>query len=523
MSLATAIRAIGPTLTKYRRRAGMFALTGQWQDMVGSRLRKDRAKVQGSQDYTLDLGVRENMISAARTLCQIQGIGKAVLRSYSHYTVGTCAPKWTTSDEAWNDTVNDLAKLWMSQCHARGRHDLRTLTQLVVKSMVRDGDVAAEKMIVDGYPMIDLIEADRITANISGFNNDLENRIGGIEFDQAGRATGYNVCERTQYGSFKNPRIIPASSVLHVLDTDRVDSCRGVTHFHSAIHNIFDFDETFAAEKAAQKTASKIALIIRNSMGRPETANPLLGSDTDVNGNAVSTENVGDAAIKYQMTGDQLETLKSERPGNGWFQMCEMIIRQIAISLGLPYEFVWNMAGLTGPAVRMTTKLADRNFRHTITIVENRFLTPLFAWWINVEMNAGRIPFNPEWTMFGFKRPTMASIDAQRESASDLNEWNAGLKSGMDICEQVEQDVYEVQEQKAREAQNAMRLAVKFGVPVEAITINAATIAGMQAKAAEEAKEDAQEASTGEDDSEGEDMNPKPSNGAPEAPEEDEE
>ena len=93
----------------------------------------------------------------------------------------------------------------------------------------------------------------------------------------------------------------------------------------------------------------------------------------------------------------------------------------------------------------------------------------------------------------------MASIDAQRESTADLNEWNAGLKSGQDICEQVGEDVYEIQEQKAREYQHALQLSERFGVPVEAITINAATVAGMQAKASQEAAESASEASMGED------------------------
>ena len=515
MSVLSAIKSLGPTLNRYRRKASMFALTGQWQDMTGSRLRKTRAKVQGSQDYTLDLGVRENMISAARTLCQIHGIGRSILRSYSHYTVGSCAPKWATSDEAWNDETNEASKLWMSQCHARGQHDLKTLVQLAVKSMVRDGDLLVEKMTVEGLPVVDLIEADRVTANVSGMNVDDDKRIGGIAHDDAGRAIAYHVCERTQYGSFKNPRIIPATSVLHVFDTDRVDSVRGVTHFAAAIHNIFDFEETFEAEKAAQKTASKIALIIRNSLGRPDEFNPLLGSDTNSNGSVVSTENIGDAAIKYQMHGDQLEALKSERPGNGWFQMCEMIVRQISISLGLPYEFVWNMSGLAGPSVRMTTKLADRNFKHTMGIVESRLLGPLFAWWVNVEMNAGRIPFNSEWMRFSFKRPVMASIDAQRESTADLNEWNAGLKSGQDICEQVGEDVYEIQEQKAREYQHALQLSERFGVPVEAITINAATVAGMQAKAVQEAAESASEDSMGEDTTEDKAGKKAPANGAP--------
>lgn len=471
----------------WRRKAGMWALTGEWQEMGGSRLRQNRRKVQASQDHTLDLGVRENLISSARSLCQIQGIGKSVLRSYANYTVGTCVPKWTTNDEEWNDQVNDSVPAWMSQCHARGQHNFRTLAELAVKSMIRDGDVIAEKMTEDGFPMFDLIEADRVTASITGINVDTDDVIGGIKFDSKGRAVNYSVCERSSYGMFSKPRIVPATSVVHLFDSDRVDARRGVTHFASAVHNVFDFDETFAAEKAAQKTASKIALIIRNQMGRAQ-GNPLQ-DDTDINGDAVKTENIGDGAIKYQMNGDSADAFMSQRPGDGWFRMCEMIIRLISISLGLPYEFVWNMAGLSGPGVRLTTKLADRNFQHTMDVLEWKFLNPIFAWWINVEMEAGRIPFNREWAMFGFTRPIMSSIDANRETTADIAEMNSGVKSGHDVCQENQRDVYDVHLQLAREAKHRLDICAmpEFeGVKPEDIRVNAATVAAMQMEAVKE-------------------------------------
>jgi capsid protein len=482
--------SIASQFQRIKQKAGMLMLTGEWQDFAPSRFRKSYPRRQVSQDHTLDLGVRENMISAARVLCQINGIGKSVLRSYSNYTVGTCLPKWTTSDESWNDLVNLRAKLWSGSCHARGQHNLRTLTELVVKSMIRDGDLLAEKMVDDGFPMIDLIEADRVTANISGVNVDTDDVIGGIKFDTRGRAISYSVCERQRWGTFQNQRWLPATSVLHIFDSDRVDAKRGVTAFATAINDVIDFREAVDSEKVAQKTASKLALIISNSLGRAQ-GNPLQ-DDVDANGDAVKTENIGDGAIRYQMNGDKIEAFQSARPGDGWFRMCELVVRMISISLGLPYEFVWNMAGLGGPGVRLTTKLADRNFQHTMNVIEDKFLGPIFAWWINVEMNAGRIPFNAEWHDFSFTRPIMASIDANRETVADVAEMNAGVKSGHDVCIENQRDIYEVQLQLAREAKHRLEVCSmpEFeGVEPEDIRVNAATVAKMQADAVEDAAE----------------------------------
>lgn len=480
------------SFSSLRRRAGVWALTGEWQDMASSRLRRDRPRVQKSQDATLDLGVRENMISAARSLCQIQGIGTAILRAYSKYTVGTCIPKWTTADEGWNDATNDAAKLWMGQCHARGKHNYRSLTDLATKSIIRDGDVLAEKMVDGGFPMFDLIEADRVTSNVSGVSIDTDDIIGGIRHDSRGRAVAYSVCERQLWGLFTKPRWVPATDILHVFKSDRIDACRGITHFSSAIEDLFDFRETTDAEKAAQKTRSKIALIVSNTLGRVNPtpwATATNGTETDSAGNTVTPELIGDAMIRYQFTGDKTEALFSNNPSDGWFKMSEMIVRLIAISLELPYEFVWNMSSLAGPGIRLTTKFADRTFQSFMDTMEDKFHFPLWSWWVNVEMDAGRIPFNPEWGTFGFTRPIMASIDAQRETTSDLAEMNAGVTSGHDICQKNNRDVYEVLEQNAREAKFILDLCARpefEGIEPEDIRIRAATIAQMQADTAKD-------------------------------------
>jgi capsid protein len=497
-SIRTKVSGLRVRAGQFATRAGMWAMTGEWQDLRSSRFRKNYPHRQASQDHTLDLGKRENMIMAARVLCQVNGIGKSVLRSYANYTVGHCCPKWTTSDEAWNDEVNQRAKFWMSSCHARGQHNLRTLAELVVKSMIRDGDLLVEKMVEDGFPMIDIIEADRVTANVTGINIDTDEIIGGIKFDGRGRATAYSICDRVRWGNFKNQRWLPATSVLHVFDSDRVDAKRGVSAFAQALHDVADFDEAVNSEKIAQKTASKLALIISNTLGRAQ-GNPLQ-DDTDANGDAIKTENIGDGAIRYQMNGDKVEAFQSARPGDGWFKMCDLIVRMISISLGLPYEFVWNMAGLTGPAVRLTTKQADRNFQHTMNVLEEKFLGPVFAWWINVEMEAGRIPFNAEWHDFKFTRPIMASIDANRETIADVAEMNAGVKSGHDVCLESQRDIYEVQIQLAREAKHRLEVCSlpEFeGVRPEDIRVNASTVARLQADAAEDAAESKAEKPTG--------------------------
>jgi capsid protein len=244
-----------------------------------------------------------------------------------------------------------------------------------------------------------------------------------------------------------------------------------VTAFATALNDLRDLKETKDAERLKQKLSSKLALVVKNQVGGPMPGiNPFGADTTRTEGNSVKTEEVGDVAIQYLFNGDSIEAHHSQSPGNSWFQLTELIIRDIAVGLDLPVEFVWNMAGLTGPSVRMTSKQAERTFKAEQDDLEEAFYNRIIGRWLANEVAEGRIDWVEGAEMWKVKRPSHPSIDAGRESAANLNERQAGVMSGGDIAEERGTDIDEVHAEIERESDDklvrAKRLAEKHDIPM---------------------------------------------------------
>ncbi len=450
-----------------------FRTTAQVSDWEGAEVDRLRRRPRGkrvSQDSTLDYGVREDLLSEARDLCNKTGLPNRVLWQYRNYVVGTCQPRWLTSDKDWNDRAETEFYNWSLNCDLKESSTLQQKAGLHIMGMLRDGDSFEIKTELDGEPYLADIEADRVGNYLGGTTNIDEDRIvGGVKIDaRRGRPVSYRIWERTRYGQFVNPEDRPAAQVLHIYDPTRFDARRGVTHLAPVLNHLRDLKETVAAQKAKQKLISKIALMVRNAIGGPQSGNiDVLNDDTDAKGVGIKTENLGDAAIKYQFNGDEMEALVANDPSDGWFRLTVHLVREISIGLDLPFEFVWDMAGLAGPGVRMMSAQAHRTFKGKQEILEQRYLNRVTAWWVNFEMQPGRkLPFNDEWMFYRFQRPAHITIDGGRDTKSNLDELSAGVSTECRIAEEQGEDDEEVAETRKNEVRrkltHAQELVAEF-------------------------------------------------------------
>lgn len=456
-------------------RLAMWSVTGQWEGNERDRFRDRPTAVKASEDLHLDYGTRENLIAESRSLCQTFGLTTRILRQYANYVVGSCKVQFLTRDKGWNDRTEESCWNWSQVCDYRQTLTLQQKARLSVVGMLRDGDSFHAKIEEDGYPQLQDIEADRV-GNYSGglVNVDQAGIIGGVLLDRRSRPRAYRTWERApKYESFVNPKDLPASQVMHVFDPLRFDATRGVTHFHAALNRLRSLKSTLDAEQVAQDTASRIAMLVKSASGPPRVASggiPVLSSDKNAKGNDILVRDLSKGAVMYQYPGDSAEAFMSSRPGDGWLKLAEVFIREIALSLDLPFEFVWNMAGLTGPAVRLMSKQAERTFRAKQDILEGRFLNPSIAWWVNFEMQAGRLPFNAEWYKFKVQRPAHPTIDAGRDSAANMNEFDHGLITEEEMAEERGEDATEIRAKRKDEVreklQDAQDLAAEFDLDI---------------------------------------------------------
>ena len=188
-------------------------------------------------------------------------------------------------------------------------------------------------------------------------------------------------------------------------------------------------------------------------------------------------------AIEYLVNGDSIEAFQNARPGQGWFDLINFIIRDIAVGLDLPFEFVWNMAGLGGASTRLMSSQAERTFQSTQKNLERRFLNPVIIRRTMWEMKEGRLPFNAEFYNFKITRPAHPSVDVGRESGANLAELDAGVRTEESIAKEAGEDGSEIRHQRDRETRERLELAQatadEFGLPIDFVL----TLSGRSNKA----------------------------------------
>ena len=417
------------------------SFTGQWEGGNWSRKRNRPPKRTASQDTDLNYGVREDLLSEARSLEQTYPITKRIKNQYASYCVGRCRIRWNTGDLAMDKIYRAGWDAWMKVCDYKAQHQFPKLMKLAVSQGFAEGDMFVQKIRpTGGQSMIDLIEADRVSSqgifNADLYDSDGPTMIGGIKLDSStGRAVSIRVWQRTIYGTFLNMVEIPKNDYLHYFDSARVDAKRGVTGFHAVLNALRDLKEIDDAQRLKTKKNSKLAIVMKMLAGPQAAAINMLqgdGSETDTNNgqtNTITTQPISDAADMYLFPGESATIHEGNDPGEAWENHMHFIIRNIALGCNLPFGIVWDMAGLPKPGVLVELNQAERTIVEVQEQIEARLIIPIAGWWLSGEIANKRLPFSPNWYQFSVARPSYISIDAGRDSAAAINERKMGMKT----------------------------------------------------------------------------------------------
>jgi len=467
-----------------RKQAGGFfnsSVTGRWEGDESTRFRSRPGRALESQDWGLNFGRREGMLSEARALEQTFPVVRKINRQYGNHVIGSCRMKWNTGDVKMNRIYQEAWKDWMRQCDITGRLTFQKLTKVVVGRVVNDGDIFGQLDRRGGFLQLAAIESDRVSSN-GIFNADLMDMIGGIKIDDNGKPVYARIWKRSPYGTFTTSQNVDFNEIVHVYDTDRVDAYRGVSHYHTVLNSARDLLETLQAEKLSAKRNSKIALLMKvlsGAAGASPAVNLFGDTDQTATGTqSITTEYAGDVATVYRFPGEDMKAHESNRPSDGFQWLCEWMVREIATALDLPFGVVWHMAGLGGPAARFEINQANRVFNAFLNdVIEPMWFRPIVGAWITLEMNEGRLPFHPNWYKFLTPRPKSITIDLGRDSKAGIAENMAGLATAanwfieedMEFEEQTDQLVYEAKYRMA--ACQGVDISTIKEVPLEQIRL----------------------------------------------------
>jgi capsid protein len=193
------------------------------------------------------------------------------------------------------------------------------------------------------------------------------------------------------------------------------------------------------------------------------------------------------ANIPRLAPGEKIENLSPTRPGSNFENFAKFLIRDIALGLNLPPEFVYDPASVGGAGMRFVVAKAQRRFEQRQRLLIDRFCARAWRYFIARAIAAGDLPEVADYDRVSWQTPKSLTVDAGREAMQERENYKAGLSSLADYFGELGLDWQEQVEQMAREKKFIASLNPTAPAPAaEATPEQAAVLDPVQTSAAPE-------------------------------------
>lgn len=448
-----------------RERLKMFAEEPNWAD-ASARGRAATAGDQAGSESWKKQRERVEAIWEARAmeenLCVIAGL----LDKISMYTIGNLEYRPTTGDKGADREYADYFHGKCADIDVTGRHRLKKLAELAVRSMFRDGEFGfIERQ--DGLDYkLQAIEADRI-----GNPNHLsqsEDDIGGIKIDvNTGRVKSFGIHRRSRTNQYTLEGEIGPERFIHLFRPTRCDQYHGVSILKPVIPHAKDLYELFGYEKIAAKFAASFAGFLQSADPySPDGANTW---DTKGTGKGKLPTMAAQAGTLMKMgRGDNVIFAPgTQRPSGAFIALVQAIFREIALGTNLPYGFIYDMAVFGGVTARLETQQADRVFRRfremlVDTLLERVKRKVLLAGIAKKEIKAVK-----EWNKGTWSFGASLTGDIGHQVQADSTMVTFGVKTRTRWASELGENFADMANEAASEIQLLQEISAERKVPLE--------------------------------------------------------
>jgi hypothetical protein len=387
----------------------------------------------------------KSLVSAGRKLYINFGPFRAAADDKASYSIGNAfLPTYYGKDKEWGEKASRwLNEQWLPTCELR--NDWWTTLFLASTNIDHSGDVGVLFTERDGFPMLQLIPAHRIghrtvatgviqDGQFAGLRHDR-----GVVFNAYGQVVGYLLIGDTE----EDDRQVSASEMTLLLDPVFINQTRGFPICVHCLRELRTSMKTQEYEEFAALIAGTIGLVVHNEAGAADddegmTLNSIVGNPSESAqaglGEELKIERLEGGMIRYMKAGvgEKLEQFVSDRPGEFWESFQDRLLRIAASGTGWPYELLWKMEGLSGPAVRAVQNKARRAIADRQSLlrpVAKRAV--MYA--LSKAMREGLLEFSADWMNWGFTMPPLLSIDEGRDSAARRDDYLMGFVSMTEI------------------------------------------------------------------------------------------
>lgn len=407
---------------------------------------------------------RIRLMNRARDLDDNFSTVRAILTHFVVHVAGSLSYQARTGDATLDNDVEKYLADWFRRCDITGRHSLLSLTQLVLRAVLVDGDCGIViARLDDGSLRLQPVTADRIGPDYDADANE-PNLVGGVKIDALGRPVSFRVYSRDKSGRYLDPRDIAAENFCHVANFTRLDEYRGRSVLAPALNDAQDVADLIEYEKLAARWASSQAGVVKTEYGADEEMASVLRGDKDQFGNDIKLTALEPGRVNYLNTGESMEVFKnSDRPAQAFANFVCYLEDRMCRALGVSSRVVLDRSS-AGPESRKDLRQAERTFDFWRSALEAQLLDRV-ARLALMDAAAKKIfPNRPEVVLGQWQWPGSVSIDAGRDARADIELWRMGLATAADLYGESGYDWQSSMRQRAKEAAYIRELAKEMDV-----------------------------------------------------------
>ena len=414
-------------------------------------------------------GAREKLqvMWNAITAVENSGLCTALMTKIMTYVCGRLRWQARTGDRVINNEYEDYMRLKLTRdIDCTGRFSLRQMAMLDVKGMLVKGDIGCNIVREGSEIYLQGVEADRIGDPFDYKITD--NYVRGLVLDDKGVIVGVKVYRRSRYnGLYSHDMTVPMRDqhglpmFLFLCNPISYDDYRGVSVFKTAIDNATYIDRMREYELQALMWAASQSGIYHTKSGLlpeqlPFDPNPPM----DQSGQAINTFTVRPNTVTAVGMGEDVAMFQHDRPSPNVVSMVRETIRDIAVGVGVSFEFAWDKSGLGGPSVRQVSGEDARAIELWQLLLREQKLDQVATLVLGNAIANREVPFHPQWNKWEWFFPSKGTIDVGRESEASINEMEAGINSGARIMSEEGEDIGEILAQRGREVEANIEVAM---------------------------------------------------------------
>lgn len=392
--LDRALGAIAPAwqLKRERARIAATALARHYESAQGGR--RTSGWNRSRQDANAVTGPAAGRLrSTARDMVRNQALAESALSTIVDASIG-----WGIAAKFDNAAAQASFDRWANSTSVSvdGRSDFYALQQLIMRSVVQDGECLVRRHI--GRPddsgniplQLQVLEADFLDADkntFTGVGNG--NRVvNGVEIDAMGRRAAYWLFREhpgAQQGTMPVSERVPASEILHVYRQDRPGQLRGVTWFAPVMLAMKDLDDYSDASLMKAKVAACLSVLVTD----PDGSGAPMGMATGDNGEVDSLE----PGMIVNLPGGKTVSVVNPPQTTDYDAYTKTYLRAIAAGIGIGVEdLTGDYSGMPFSAARMSRlRFHARVDSWRWRMFVPAFLDPVAAWVLQAARIAGQV------------------------------------------------------------------------------------------------------------------------------------